>query len=158
MPKFHRYLLTVLLILPLAMAGCGNGEDVSTESEAQTKRYSAEEIKAAMREHIQHRTQEGVPDVFEIVDIRTGDTLLLNFVKIHDPVRNLGGNRYFACTDFHTVGQPDKLYDLDFWLMPLDGELVVYQENIHKLPAREDGEWEKQPRYTFIDDGISLLR
>lgn len=120
--------------------------------------YTAEQIKAAMREHIARRTRLGNPSVFEITDPRTSQVLQLEFQKIHDPVRKLGGDLYFACTNFAAIGEPDKTYDLDFWIQPLDGELVVYQENVHKLPIRKDGEWVQLPRYTFVDDRVSLLR
>ncbi len=120
--------------------------------------YGADEIKAAMREHIERRTRLGKPGVFEITDPRTSQTLELRFQKIHDPVRTMGGGYYFACTNFAAIGNPDKTYDLDFWLQAHDGELVVYQENVHKLPVREGGEWIQQPRYNFVDDLPNLLR
>lgn len=120
--------------------------------------YGAAEIKAAMREHIERRTRLGKPGVFEITDPRTSQTLELQFQKIHDPVRTMGGGYYFACTNFATIGNPDKTFDLDFWLQAHDGELVVYQENVHKLPVRKDGEWVQQPRYNFVDDLPNLLR
>jgi hypothetical protein len=122
------------------------------------KEYSAEQIKAAMREHIARRTRLGNPGVFEITDPRTSQVLQLKFQEIHDPVRTMGGGLYFACTNFETLGEPSKTYDLDFWLQPHNGELVVYQENVHKLPVREDNTWVQEPRYTFVDDEISLLR
>lgn len=172
----------IMLLLPvlavLLLARCAS-PDSSDSSEAQitpeqiraalaqmqspsqndgNREYGAEEIKAAMRKHIARRTELGNPGVFEITDPRTSQTLKLEFQKVHDPVRTLGGNLYFACTNFGTIGEPDKTYDLDFWIQPLDGELVVYQENVHKLPVRNDGEWVQQPRYTFVDDHVSLLR
>lgn len=130
----------------------------SDASDSSSGRYSAKQIKAAMREHIARRTRLGMPGVFEITDPRTSRQLKLTFQKIHDPVRTLVGDFYFACTNFGTVGNPDKTYDLDFWLQPLDGELRVYAENVHKLPVREDGAWGQQPRYNFVDDRINLLR
>lgn len=120
--------------------------------------YSAAEIKAAIREHIARRTNLGIPGVFEITDPRTSRVLQLEFQKIHDPVRTLGDGLYFACTNFAAIGQPNKTYDLDFWLQPLNGELRVYAENVHKLPVRKDGEWVQQPRYDFVNDHIHLLR
>lgn len=121
------------------------------------KEYNAEEIKAAMRQHIARRTELGNPGVFEITDPRTSQTLQLEFQKIHDPVRVLPGNFYFACTNFGVIGQPDKTFDLDFWLQPHEGELKVYQENVHKVPVRKDGEWVQDPHYNFVDDRINLL-
>ncbi|TDT43520.1 hypothetical protein DES49_1338 [Halospina denitrificans] len=120
--------------------------------------FTAGEIKAAMREHIENRTQMGNPGVFEITDPRTSQTLELRFQKIHDPVRTMGDGHYFACTNFAAIGDPYKTYDLDFWLQVHDGELVVYEENVHKLPVHEHGEWVQQPRYNFVNDRINLLR
>jgi len=113
--------------------------------------YSAAEIKAAMQAHIDAMVQKG-GGVFRIKDEKTGEDLELNFVKIHDPVRKIRGNTYFACTDFSVKGQPDKLYDLDFWLTPQDGKLVVTATKIHKNPVLVDGKWEKKARFTYVND------
>ena len=178
--------LPVIAVLVLARCGSGEPEQEAGDGEAATdraqgseysaeqiraalelleqgekasgrKEYSAEEIKAAMREHIARRTELGEPGVFEITDPRTSQTLRLEFQKIHDPVRVLPGGFYFACTNFGVIGQPDKTFDLDFWLQPHDGGLKVYQENVHKVPKREDGEWVQDPHYNFVDDRINLL-
>ena len=134
-----------------------NRDQAQTE-ERDPESFTAEEIKAAMREHIENRTQMGNPGVFEITDPRTSQTLELRFQKIHDPVRTMGDGHYFACTNFAEIGDPYKTYDLDFWLQVHDGKLVVYEENVHKLPVHEHGEWVQQPRYNFVDDRINLLR
>ncbi|MDZ7828874.1 MAG: hypothetical protein U5K33_05110 [Halofilum sp. (in: g-proteobacteria)] len=120
--------------------------------------FTAGEIKAAMREHIARRTELGNPGVFEITDPQTSQTLELEFQKIHDPVRTLGNGFYFACTNFGTIGEPTKTYDLDFWLQVHNGELRVYQENVHKVPERKDGKWVQKPHYNFQNDRINLLR
>jgi len=49
----------------------------------------------------------------------------------------MGDGHYFACTNFAAIGDPYKTYDLDFWLQVHDGELVVYEENVHKLPCAQ---------------------
>jgi hypothetical protein len=79
-------------------------------------------------------------------------------VRIHDPVRQIGTDIYFACTDFHVVGEEDKLYDLDFWMNDKTGELKIYQSKVHKEPRWSllYG-WYKQPRYTFVNDEIEYL-
>lgn len=122
------------------------------------KQYDAKAIKAAMRDHIARRTRLGIPGVFEITDLRTSHQLKLRFVKIHEPVRALGGGLYFACTKFVAAGQPDKVYDLDFWIQPLNGDLKIYQENVHKVPVLKDGEWTMRVRYNYVDNHIHLLR
>lgn len=56
------------------------------------------------------------------------------------------------------MGEPDKLYDLDFWMNDKTGELGVYRSKVHKEPRKSllYG-WYKQPRYTFVDDKIEYL-
>ena len=111
--------------------------------------FTAAEIKAAMNAHITMREENGV---FTIKDEKTGEDLKLKFVKIHDPVRKIEGKGYFACTDFEVIGQSGKLYDLDFWLSPMDGKLKITEEKIHKNPVKTADGWEKKARYTFIND------
>lgn len=168
------------IILLLLLARCsGDSDDVSETTNQQNravaqasdepktsaapeslsnKRFSTSEIKAAMRDHIHQRAALGNPGVFEITDPRTSQNLELRFQIIHDPVRVIDGQFYFACTNFAAINDPDKTYDLDFWLQELDGELVVYEENVHKLPTRSNNQWVQQPRYNFVNDRINLLR
>ena len=124
--------------------------------DAAPRTFYVEDIKAAMSKHIAATVDaEGT---FALRDDRTGEMLALQFVKIHDPVRRIDGDTYFACTDFRVKGEPDKLYDVDFWLEP-DGEvLVVVETKVHKEPRHSllYG-WYKQPRYTFVDDEVVYL-
>ncbi|HSG91065.1 MAG TPA: hypothetical protein VLA56_17740 [Pseudomonadales bacterium] len=124
--------------------------------EAAAAKYYAEDIKEAMRVHVAARVDDD--EIFHLRDDVTGEMLELKFVKVHDPVRQIDGDTYFACTDFHVVGEPDKLYDLDFWLHPEDGRLVVHDEKVHKEPRHSFlYGWYKQPRYTFVNDEIVSL-
>ncbi len=123
--------------------------------EAKKESFTAEEIKSAMKSHI--KNESGDNGVFSIQDEKAGEKLQLKFVKIHDPVRKMEGKGYFACTDFHAKDADKKLYDLDFWLNPNDGELTVTKSKIHKHPAKKDGEWKKEARYTFQNDKVVEL-
>ena len=128
----------------------GGQEHAGTEHGGEAaQNFTAAEIKAAMNAHIVTREVDGI---FMIKDEKTGEELKLKFVKIHDPVRKIEGKGYFACTDFEVVGEPGKLYDLDFWLNPEGGSLKVTEEKIHKNPVKTDAGWEKKARYTFIND------
>lgn len=130
-------------------------EDPGEEHAGKTApKFSAEQIKKAMRAHIDAQTKNGV---FAIYDRKTKKDLKLRFVKIHEPVREMQGKGFFACTDFVVVKETGeleagKLYDLDFWLNPRDGKLVVTETKIHKEPKKINGQWTKQARYTFIND------
>jgi YHS domain-containing protein len=85
-----------------------------------------------------------------IKDDKTGETLPLQFVEIHQPVRHLKKNgEYFVCTDFRKPGSKDEYYDIDFWVNEKTGKLQVDNVKIHKVPVQEDGIWTQVPRYTF---------
>jgi hypothetical protein len=140
------------------MAGSPSiAENLQTDNQRQApKKYYVDDIKKAMSDYINSVVDDD--GIFHLYDEKTDEDLSLRFVKIHDPVRVIDGNTYFACTDFKVVGEDDKLYDLDFWLSPVDGVLKVYQTKIHKEPRKSlIYGWYKQPRYTFIDDKIVPL-
>lgn len=119
-------------------------------------KFYVEDIKAAMTKYIASRAD--ADGVFRMKDDKTGETLALRFKVIHDPVRQIGSSTYFACTDFEVVGEPKKLYDLDFWMNPQTGELKIYDEKVHKEPRRSPiYGWYKQPRYTFVNDRVVSL-
>jgi len=128
----------------------------STAPNVTSTKFYVDDIKATMDEHVAKLLDaEGL---FHVLDDKTGENLALKFVKVHDPVRQIRGNIYFACTDFHVAGDPDKLYDIDFWLDGTTGQLVVYDTKVHKEPRKSlIYGWYKQPRYTFVKDEIRYL-
>jgi hypothetical protein len=155
---FGQFLRVVLLGVGL----CGFLPAVAAdlESAAQqpgaTRKIYAEDIKDALMAHLAREVDtEGI---FHLRDDRTGEMLQLRFVKIHDPVRQIGSGTYFACTDFAVVGEPDKLYDIDFWMSPQTEALAIYDTKVHKEPRRSlIYGWYKQPRYTFVNDRVVTL-
>ena len=124
--------------------------------EPDSRTFYVEYIKGAMTSHLAEVVSE--TGEFHIHDEVKAEDLVLRFVQIHDPVRQMAGGVYFACTDFHVDGDEAQLYDLDFWLREVDGELKVFQTKIHKEPRRAllYG-WYKHPRYTFVGDDIQYL-
>lgn len=118
----------------------------------EAKTYNAAQIKKAMNTYINADIKKN-NGTFVIIDKdKNNQKLELKFIKIHDPVRKIEGKGYFACTDFSLVGNPEKIYDLDFWLNPKDGGLVVTDVKVHKDPVQENGKWVKKARYTFVKD------
>jgi len=116
------------------------------------KKIYASDIKKAMKAHIAEMQVKGI---YSIDDVKTSEALELGFIKIHDPVREIKGRGYFACTDFRPKGAvASKLYDLDFWLNVNDeGVLKVTEVAIHKHPeVQKTGKWKKVARYTFVND------
>ncbi len=121
---------------------------LAQEHPGEVEEFKAWEIKAAMHAHIAEKVKEG-GGVIKIKDDKTGEELKLEFVKIHDPVRKVTGEGYFACSDFRVAGEPEKLYDLDFWLKQEGDKLVITKTRIHKEPAKEGDQWVKKDRYGF---------
>lgn len=121
---------------------------VAQEHPGKTAEFKAWEIKAAMHEHIAQKIKDG-GGIYKLKDDKTGEELALEFVKIHDPVRKVEAEGYFACTDFRVVGAPEKLYDLDFWLKQEGDKLVITKTRVHKEPVKEGDQWVKKARYGF---------
>src|SRR5262245_63863529 len=68
-------------------------------------------------------THKDANGALEIKDDKTGETVPLDFVEIHQPVRHLKKEgEYFACTDFRKPRSKDEYYDIDFTAMALRGE------------------------------------
>jgi hypothetical protein len=85
-----------------------------------------------------------------VKDDKTGETIPLEFIEMHQPIRHLKKEgQYFACTDFRKPGSKDEYYDIDFWLDDKTGKLQVENVKMHKVPVQEDGIWTQVPRYTF---------
>ena len=92
-----------------------------------------------------------------IKDDKTGETLPLEFVEIHQPVRHMKKDgQYFVCTDFRKPGSQDEYYDIDFWVDEKSGKLEVKDVKMHKVPVQEDGVWTQVPRYTFDNDTFDV--
>ena len=92
-----------------------------------------------------------------IKDDKTGETLDLEFIEMHQPIRKLKADgQYFACTDFRKPGSKDEYYDIDFWVDDKDGKLQVANVKMHKVPVQEDGIWTQVPRYTFEDKDFDV--
>jgi len=95
-------------------------------------------------------THKDANGALDIKDDKTGETLPLDFVEIHQPVRHLKKEgEYFVCTDFRKPGSTDEYYDIDFWVNQKTGKLEVDNVKVHKVPVQEDGIWTQVPRYTF---------
>ena len=140
----------------LSVSATYAADEPRLEAPADQRKYYVEDIKSTMMKYIGATVDD--EGIFHLRDDKTGEELALKFVRIHDPVRQIGSDVYFACTDFHVVGEPDKLYDLDFWMNDKTGELKIYQSKVHKEPRWSllYG-WYKQPRYTFVNDEIEYL-
>ena len=149
----------VMALLLVCVGGAASTPSMAVNEDAaapEPQKFYVEDIKAAMMNYI--AAQVDADDIFRLRDDRTGEILALKFVKIHDPVRQIGDDTYFACTDFSVASEPKKLYDLDFWMNPVTRELKIYDTKVHKEPRWSlIYGWYKQPRYTFVNDRVVSL-
>jgi hypothetical protein len=143
-----------LLILFCAGSVAESTTELSPERSAGL--FYVEDIKSTMQTHVTKQLDD--EGIFHLKDDKTDENLALKFVMVHDPVRQIRGDIYFACTDFHVQGEPEKIYDIDFWLDGSSGELKVYDTKVHKEPRSSllYG-WFKHPRYTFVNDEVEYL-
>jgi hypothetical protein len=159
--RFGALALTATFALPVAFA---QGEPARRPAEPRSgdraNGYTAEKIRATIEEHVQQRVQESGGGVYPLPDDATGKTLQLEFVHVgvvsagalwtvHDPDRPPEGRRgsFVACVLFHPVGAPpEKVYDVDVQVEPLEGKLAVTEVRIHKEMQLVNGEWTWVPR------------
>ena len=151
----HTLVITQLTTVLMTIFLSGSLLQAREEQTSETIFY-AEDIKEAMNRHLVEKVnQEGI---FDIYDEITEEDLELVFLQIHDPVRQIGDDVYFACTDFKVKNNEEKVYDIDFWLREENGYLKVFQTKIHKEPRNSlIYGWYKHPRYTFVNDEIEYL-
>jgi hypothetical protein len=114
-------------------------------------------VMSAIHNYIaENKNEDGT---LELKDEKTGETIPLEFVEMHQPVRYLKKDgHYFACTDFRRKGSKDEYYDVDFWVDEKTGRLNVSDVRIHKVPVNEDGIWIQVPRYTFEDMDFEITQ
>lgn len=67
------------------------------ETSNDQRKFYVEDIKSTMMKHIAAKVDD--KGIFHLRDDKTGEQLALKFVRIHDPVRQIGSDVYFACTD-----------------------------------------------------------
>ena len=108
---------------------------------------SSWEVMSAMDRYIATTSDHGI---LSLKDDKTGETLPLRFLDLHQPVRRLKeSGRFFACTDFRKAGTKDQFYDIDFWVGTKDGKMSVTDVKVHKVPVLMHGHYVQMSRYHF---------
>jgi YHS domain-containing protein len=85
--------------------------------------------------------------IFPFDDPLNGDHLKLSFDGI-DFTRTIDGYGFFPDVKFHDSVDPQKKYLIDFWVIPVGGQLQVQETRVYKAPLMVDGKWalwQRQP-------------
>lgn len=130
-------------------------EGIALQKGGEAPVITEQQIKDAITGYIQKNAKQNILTLEDKDD--GGEVLNLRFVKIHDPVRKMKNNVYFACSDFELNEDVQKVYDIDFWLSSRGGKLKVTKTKVHKHPVLENGKWMKKARYTFQGDRVVPL-
>jgi YHS domain-containing protein len=78
--------------------------------------------------------------LFPMDDSLNGDQLKLALDGI-DFTRTIDGYGFFPDVKFHDAGDPKKKYLIDFWVVPVAGQLQIQETRIYKAPLLVDSAW-----------------
>jgi hypothetical protein len=127
----------------------------ASEHPGQTEQKRSWEIMSSIEAYIQVSVRSGE---FTLKDDKTGEEISLKFIGVHQPIRRLKGEgQFFACSDFRKVGTEDQFYDVDFWLDMKDGQMIVTNARVHKVPKLVDGNYVQVPRYNFDSTTFDIV-
>jgi len=116
----------------------------STEKEMEN--FTGSDAEALVNKVIDAKLK-GNNGVFPYDDPLNGEHLKLAFDGI-DFTRTIDGYGFFPDVKFHDSSDPQKKYLIDFWVVPVDGQLQVQEIRIYKAPLMVDGKWalwQRQP-------------
>ena len=107
-------------------------------------RFSAEDVTAYIEAQIK-ATADKNGGLFAIHDSMLGQTLALKLVAV-DFVRTLHGYGFFPNVVFADKDDPEKKYQIDFWVKPRGGKLETVDVRVYKAPRREGDKWVQMTR------------
>ncbi|HLC21022.1 MAG TPA: hypothetical protein VJM10_02790 [Candidatus Methylomirabilis sp.] len=128
-----RYLRVGSVVALLIVAAFMSGTSMAAQE------FTTADVKAKIEEIIAAKVKEG-GGVFKFRDEKTGEEVPLEFVTLRF-IRGIKGHGYFGSVDFRVQGEPNKLYDIDFWVKPKDDQLVLVDIKTHRYPKREGNDW-----------------
>ena len=117
----------------------------SIESTEKAMEYFAgSDAEALVKEAIANKTKAN-GGIFPLDDPMNGDHLKLAYDEI-DFTRTIDGYGFFPDVKFHDSTDAKKKYLIDFWVLPVNGQLEVQEVRIYKEPLKSDGNWTTMAR------------
>jgi hypothetical protein len=97
------------------------------------------EFNEAVEDHVRRMSAGGA---FKVQDEKLGKEWELKLIGVHKKkIVHLGGESFFACADFKTVGGEKAKLDLDFYATKSPDGWKIDKTVIHKVDGK--------PRYTY---------
>ena len=108
-------------------------------TETAMQNYTASDAEALVKQAIDAKLKAN-GGTFPMDDALDGDHLKLAFDGI-DFTRTIDGYGFFPDVKFHDAGDAKKKYLIDFWVVPVAGQLQIEETRIYKAPLLADSEW-----------------
>lgn len=113
-------------------------------TETAMQNYAASDAEALVTQAIDAKIKAN-GGIFPMDDALDGDHLKLAFDGI-DFTRTIDGYGFFPDVKFHDAGDSKKKYLIDFWVVPVAGQLQIEETRIYKAPLLADSEWKLMAR------------
>ncbi len=107
-------------------------------------KYLADDVKMFIEGEIASAADKN-GGLFPVNDSMLGQMLSLKLVAV-DFVRTLHGYGFFPNVVFADSTDPDKKYQVDFWVRPKDGKLRIVDVRVYKAPRKEGDKWVQMTR------------
>ena len=108
-------------------------------TETAMQNYTASDAETLVKQAIDAKLKLN-GGIFPMDDALNGDHLKLAFDGI-DFTRTIDGYGFFPDVKFHDAGDAKKRYLIDFWVVPVAGQLQIEETRIYKAPLLADSEW-----------------
>ncbi len=102
-------------------------------------KFSVDDVKAFIEKEIAAAAETN-GGLFPVNDSLLGQTLSLKLIGV-DFVRTLHGYGFFPNVLFADSSDPEKKYQVDFWVKPKGGVLRIVDVRLYKAPRKEGDAW-----------------
>ena len=109
----------------------------STEEAMQN--FDSNDAETVVKAHVEDKLKAN-GGVYPFEDPLNGDKLKLAYDGV-DFTRTIDGYGFFPDVKFHDPKDAQKKYLIDWWVSPVNGQLVVQETRIYQAPMQVEGAW-----------------
>jgi len=112
--------------------------NVQSTEEAMTY-FDSNDAETVVKSHVEEKLKAN-GGVYPLEDASNGEKLKLAFDGI-DFTRTIDGYGFFPDVKFHDTKDAQKKYLVDFWVVPVGGQLQIQETRIYQAPQQQEGKW-----------------